>query len=194
MFHRTLPVCLAALALAALTAVPAQAEKATYEIDAGHSAVVFSVNHLGFGTAWGRFNEMSGNFTHDSANPAASTVNFTINAESVDTAHAKRDQHLRSPDFFDVKQYPEITFKSTSVKPIAAGDLEITGDITFHGVKKSITARADLVGAGKDPWGNYRMGYDITFTLQRSDFGVTYMEGGLGEDVKVHVSVEGVRK
>jgi polyisoprenoid-binding protein YceI len=166
----------------------------SYEIDGVHSAVHFSVNHLGTGTAWGRFNEVSGSFTHDAEKPAGSSVQLTINAESVDSANEKRDQHLSSPDFFDAKQFPEITFKSTAVKEIAAGDLEITGDLTLRGVTKSVTVRADHVGEGKDPWGNFRKGYDIVFSIAREDYGVSYMKGGLGADVKIYISVEGVRK
>jgi len=180
--------------LATLLALPATAEPATYEVDGVHSAAVFAVNHLGTGTAWGRFNEISGSFTFDAANPAASSVSVTINTESVDTGNAKRDQHLRSPDFFDVKQFPEMSFQSTSVKEIAAGDLEITGEITLRGVTKSVTVRADHVGEGKDPWGNFRKGYDIQFSLPRDDYGMSYMPGGLGASVKVYLSIEGVRK
>lgn len=183
-----------ALFAASLLSVVLGADAATYEIDGTHSSVVFAVNHLGVGTAWGRFNEVSGSFTHDAENPAKSSVTITINAESVDTANERRDKHLRSPDFFDAKQFPEIVFKSSSVKEIAAGDLEITGELTLHGVTKTYTVRADHVGEGKDPWGNYRKGYDIQFSIPRADHGMNYMEGGLGADVKVYVSVEGVRK
>lgn len=180
--------------LGSTLAAPARSAPTTYEVDAVHSVVVFSITHLGVGTSWGRFNRMSGSFTHDPENEAASSVAITIDADSVDTANAKRDQHLRSPDFFDVKQFPEIRFVSKSVRPIAGGALDLTGDLTMHGVTKSITARADLVGAGKDPWGNHRRGYDMSFTVRRGDFGIDFMPGGLGEDVKVNVSIEGVRK
>ena len=183
-----------AAALATLLTAPAQAAPENFEVDGTHSFIVFHVTHLGIGTAWGRFNEFSGSFTHDAENPAASKVSFTIQAESVDTGNAKRDQHLRSPDFFDAKQFPEISFRSTKVEPIAEGAMDVTGELTFHGVTKTITARADLVGSGKDPWGNFRRGYDIQFTLNRNDFGVSYMPGGLGDGVKVFVSVEGIRK
>lgn len=185
---------LATTALVTLLAAGARAEPETYQIDGVHSAALFAVTHLGVGTAWGRFNDVSGSFTHDAANPAASSVSIVIKADSVDTANEKRDQHLRSPDFFDVKQFDEITFKSKAVKEIAAGDLEVTGDLTFHGVTKTITVRADLVGEGKDPWGNFRRGYDIVFSIERADYGVTYMPGGLGDSVKVYFSIEGVRK
>jgi polyisoprenoid-binding protein YceI len=194
MTRHSIRTAVGAAALATLLASGAHAAPATYEIDSVHSAALFSVTHLGVGTAWGRFNAISGSFVHDAENPAGSRIEVTIDAESVDTANAKRDQHLRSPDFFDVKQFPEITFKSTKVEPIAAGDLEVTGELTFHGVTKTITVRADHVGEGKDPWGNYRKGYDVHFTFRRSDHGVTYMSGGLSDDVKVHFSIEGVRK
>jgi polyisoprenoid-binding protein YceI len=191
---RTILATMTASLVLALPVQPAEAAPMSYEIDGVHSAVHFSVNHLGTGTAWGRFNEVSGSFTHDAEKPAGSSVQLTINAESVDSANEKRDQHLRSPDFFDAKQFPEITFKSTAVKEIAAGDLEITGDLTLRGVTKSVTVRADHVGEGKDPWGNFRKGYDIVFSIAREDYGVSYMKGGLGADVKIYISVEGVRK
>lgn len=186
----SLTACVAVLGT--LLALPAAA--AEYAIDGTHSFTTFRVNHLGIGTAWGRFNDISGTFVLDEKNPAASSVEVAIAAESVDTGNERRDKHLRSPDFFDAKQFPALEFRSTRVKPIAAGALEVTGVLRIHGVTKEITIRADLVGSGKDPWGNERAGYETEFTIQRSDFGMSYMVPGLGDDVKVYLAFEGIRQ
>lgn len=164
-----------------------------YEIDAGHSSVIFGIKHANAGNFRGRFNEFEGNLNIDEAKPENCSVEFSIVANSVDTANEKRDQHLRSPDFFNVKQFPKITFKSTKVKSAGEGKYEITGDLAFHGVTKSITASATKIGAAKGQ-GGYRIGYDVTFKISRSEFGVKYMPEGLGDDVHLLLGIEGVRE
>ena len=166
----------------------------TYTIDGSHSFVTFRVKHMNVSYAYGRFNDISGEFTFDSAKPEAGSVNVTIKADSVDTNQPKRDQHLKSPDFFDAKQFPKITFKSTSIRKSSENEYELTGDLTLHGVTKSITTRLERVGTGKDPRGGTMTGFEAVFSVNRSDYGINFMPGGLGEEVRIMVAIEGGRK
>ncbi len=184
---------LASLFIASVIAVPAVAAE-TYDIDKSHSFLLFRVKHLAVSYAHGRFNDFSGTFVVDDADPKKSTVEIEVKTESVDTGDAKRDQHLRSPDFFNAKQFRTMTFKSTSVKPAGGDKYEVTGDLALKGVTKPITVTLERVGSGKDPWGGYRTGFEGRFTLKRSDFGVDYMPDLLGDEIVVTVAIEGVRK
>jgi polyisoprenoid-binding protein YceI len=182
--------------LTALTvlAVPAALAAETYSIDPVHSAVLFRITHLGVSTFYGRFQDVSGTYVLDAENPAAAAFDVTIKAESVDTHNEKRDQHLKSPDFFNAKQFPVLTMKSKSVKKTGDKTMRVTADLTIHGVTKEVAFDVTQVGAGKDPWGGYRSGFDGSFTIKRSDYDVKFMPGALGEDVTIIVSVEGVRQ
>lgn len=170
-------------------ATPARAAD-SYEIDASHSAAIFSIKHFGAGNFYGRFNDIKGTFTPDGDK---STIDITVQADSIDTNNDKRDQHLKGPDFFNTKQFPTLTFKSKSVKG-AKDHLEITGDFTMHGVTKSITITATHTGEGKDAWGGYRSGYEAKFKIKRADYGINYMPQGLGDDVEIIIALEGVKK
>ncbi len=184
-------VCVAVLTV---LAVPAALAAETYSIDPVHSAVLFRITHLGVSTFHGRFQDVSGTYVVDAENPAASSFDVTIKAESVDTHNEKRDQHLKSPDFFNVKQFPVLTMKSKSVKKTGDKTMRVTADLTIHGVTKEVAFDVTQVGAGKDPWGGYRSGFDGSFTIKRSDYDVKFMPGALGEDVTILVSIEGVRQ
>jgi polyisoprenoid-binding protein YceI len=180
---------LAALALA-LLAAPAAADD--YAIDPTHTAVLFRVKHLGVSYTYGRFNEVEGTFKLKDGLPDA--IQVTIQAKSVDTGNKKRDDHLRGPDFFNVKQFPTITFKSKAVKRTGTDTFEVTGELSLHGKTKEITFAAKKIGEGKDPWGGYRAGAELVFTVKRSEFGMTYMPDGIGDDVRIVVGVEGIKK
>lgn len=144
----------------------------------------------------GKFQDFSGTLKVDRANPEASSVEFTIQAASVFTNDAKRDEHLRTPDFFDVASHPKITFKSTSVRPAGKDVYEVTGDLTMRGVTKRITLPVTFLGEGKDPWGNEKMGFELATRLDRKDYGINWNkaldQGGflVGDEVKVEISVE----
>ena len=178
----------------AASAVPL-VEASSYAIDAVHSHVYFQVRHNDVGLSIGRFNGISGEYTVDAENPQKSKVVVEIAAESVDTQNAKRDQHLRGPDFFDAKQFPTIRFESSKVEAIdkQAGKYKVTGELSLHGKKKEITAELERVGE-KDLGREYRSGYYGTFELKRSDFGMTNLLGGVGDDIKIVFSFEGVRR
>jgi polyisoprenoid-binding protein YceI len=190
----------AALALGAAPAPPsapslatAQAAGTTYKIDDVHSCALFRVHHLGAGQFWGRFNAVSGSMTFDqSGQPTGFDV--SIATESVDTAEPKLDAHLKSPDFFNTKEFPAMTFKSESVSKKSDGTLEVTGSLSMHGVAKTITAALEVTGVADTGMGA-RAGIEAVFTVKRSDFGMKYgvEKGTLGDQVRVVVSLEGIR-
>jgi polyisoprenoid-binding protein YceI len=171
-------------------AVPALADD--YTVDAAHTAVAFKISHLGLSWTNGRFKEVSGSFSIDTASPAASKFDITAKTASVDTDNGKRDEHLRGPDFFNAREFADINFKSTAVKAVAGG-FEVTGDLTLHGVKKPITVV--LVGGrtAEFPKGVKRTGYSADFKVKRSEFGMDKMLEAIGDEVIISVSFEGTR-
>jgi polyisoprenoid-binding protein YceI len=166
----------------------------TFTADAVHSAVVFRIKHMNTSHSWGRFNDIAGTFGIDEADPSQSQFAFTIKTASVDTNSTQRDQHLKSPDFFNAVQFPTISFKSTAVTRASDGTYEVTGDLTLHGVTKPIRTKIVQTGTGKDMKGTPTAGIDASFIVKRSDFGMTKMVGPIGDDVWVNVSIEGVKK
>ncbi len=171
------------------------ANATAYTVDGVHSSVVFCIKHLGVAPFYGRFNETTGSFTFDAAEPEAATVNVEIKTDSVDSNADRRDNHLKSPDFFNVREFPAITFKSTGVTKTGDKTMDIAGDLTMHGVTKSITASATFGGEGEKGRFGYRAGFDIQFTVNRTDFGMdTYSDTGmLGDEVKIMIGLEGQR-
>ena len=165
-----------------------------YKIDTDHTYVMFRVKHLGVGYSYGRFNGPAGKFVFDESSPSNSSIEMQVKTEDVDTNVEKRDNHLRSPDFFNAAEHPAITFKSTSVKKISSDSYEVGGDLTLLGNTRPISMKAHDTGAGKDPWGNYRRGFETTFTIKRSEFGMNFMLDGVSDDVDITISVEGIRQ
>lgn len=164
-----------------------------YKIDTVHSFVTFKVKHLGVANAWGRFNEPTGTMTWDADNPSAGKFDVVIQASKVDTANTKRDEHLRSPDFFNARQFPTITFKSTSIEKLDDNKFEMAGDLTLHGTTKPV--KVELVKVGEaDTRQGPKIGFDATFTIKRSEFGMNYMLEGLGDEVTIYVAIEAVRE
>lgn len=181
----------AALFAGALGAATARAAD-TYEVDPVHSFISFKISHLKVSTVLGRFNGPTGQLVLDT-DAAKSAINVEVATENVDTGVAKRDDHLRSPDFFDAKKFPKISFVSKDLKQTPSG-LEVSGDLTLHGVTKPITVSLTKTGEGKDPWGGFRVGYETTFTVKRSDFGMNFMQGGVGDEVALTFMFEAVKK
>jgi polyisoprenoid-binding protein YceI len=183
------------LAVAALAASPALAAE-TYTIDKNHSEASFQVRHLGISNVRGRFEDFDGAIEIDRAKPEASSVSFTIQAASINTNTPDRDKHLRSADFFDVANHPTLTFKSTAVKPNGKDSFLVTGDLTMRGVTKQVSLPVTLLGEGKDPMGNDKIGFETGVTLNRTEFGLNWnraLEGGgtlLSDDVKIQIAVE----
>ena len=167
-----------------------------YDIDTKgmHASIEFKIKHLGYSWLVGRFNDFNGQFTFDKKNPKNSAVQVTINTTSLDTNHAERDKHLRGDDFFNVSKFPQASFKSTKVTQTKSGTTQIHGNLTLHGITKKIVINASEIGAGNDPWGGFRRGFEGSVTLSLSDFGFNYNLGPASKEVELILYVEGVRK
>lgn len=161
----------------------------SFSIDTVHSAVIFRVKHLDTSWAFGRFNSFSGEVELDETSPEKSSVKVTIEMESVDTANKKRDDHLRSSDFFDAVQFPTSSFTSTSVKKTGDRKYAVAGDFELHGATKPITIDLEHVGSSDTKMG-VRAGFYATFKIKRSDYGVSSAPAALGEEVEITVSLE----
>lgn len=181
------------VAVFALFSVPAMAAD-TYEVDPVHSSFLFRVKHLNVSYTYGRFNESSGTFVLDANDPANNSVSIEIKTDSVDTGNAARDKHLRGPDFFNAAEFPTMTFRSTSFKKKDDTRYDVTGDLTIHGVTREVTFEAELTGVGKGMKGEQRAGWEATIVIKRSDFGMTFMPDGIGDDVTLKISIEGIKK
>jgi polyisoprenoid-binding protein YceI len=165
----------------------------TFKLDPVHSFVLFSVQHLGVANTYGRFNDVAGTVIFDRDNPSKSSVDLTVRVESLDTHNAIRERSLMSPDFFDVKQFPTMTFKSTKVE--GSGDaLKVSGDLTIRGVTRPVTVDFKKGGEGKGVFGEMRGGGETRFTIKRSDFGMNFELGEVGDEVTIILSLEGVKK
>ncbi|HEY3965965.1 MAG TPA: YceI family protein [Planctomycetaceae bacterium] len=164
-----------------------------YTLDPVHSSVSFKAQHMGISWVHGRFNTFSGNFTIDKTNPGKSSFEMTIKTDSVDSGNKQRDGHLMNADFFDAKQFADITFKSTSVKAGKEGNYEVEGDFTMHGTTKKI--KLTLHGGKEaDVRGTKVIGFWTDLTIKRSDYGMNKMLEGIGDDVPVSISFEGKKK
>jgi len=165
-----------------------------YVIDKVHSTMGFQVRHL-FSQVPGKFDDFSGQVQFNEADPANSSVEVKIKAASIDTGNEQRDKDLRSPNFFNAAKYPEITFKSKSVKKTGDNTADITGDLTMHGVTKEVVLKAELLGKGAGMQGKTVSGWEATTALKRSDFGISWnkaVEGTqiVGDDVRIDLRVE----
>jgi len=185
------PRCLLASLLCTLSLAAQGAD--TYKIDPVHSSVVFSIKHMGVTDFLGNFNEITGTVVFDATDPAKSTVELTVPVAGVNSRHPKRDDHLKSPDFFNAEKFPAVTFKSTKVDG-SGTDFKVTGDFTLLGVTKSITVDFKRGPDGKGMQGEIRGGGETRFTIKRSDYGMTFMPDALGDDVGLVISLEGVRQ
>lgn len=172
--------------------LPFSAFGANYTIDPAHTYPYFKISHLGFSTMMGRFNTSEGKLTFDEAKGTGS-VEITIDANSVDTAHEKRDKHLRSQDFLNTTEFPTITFKSTKAS-LKGGKGTVDGNITIMGVTKPITLNVSAIKCGTHPFNKKEMcGFDATAKLKRSDFGIKYGLPAIGDDMELMFEVEAVK-
>jgi polyisoprenoid-binding protein YceI len=169
----------------------------TYNIDKAHSEASFQVRYL-LTKVRGRFSDFEGTIQFDQANPENSSIDFAIHATSIDTNEPDRDKHLRSEDFFDVEQFKSVAFKSKRIIKRSAEMYDVVGDLTMHGVTKEITLPVTHLGAGKDPYGRDKIGFEAESALNRKDFGLTWntaLEAGgflIGDEIKVSVSIQAV--
>lgn len=171
------------------------AQAATYDIDdkGAHAFIQFKVSHLGYSWLLGRFNTFEGTFTYDEKHPNASKVQVVIDTASVDSNHALRDKHIRSKDFLMVDRYPEAKFVSTSFTENGK-DIEIKGKFTLHGVTKDIVLHGKHIGAGKDPWGGYRRGFEAWASIKMKDYDILMDLGPASQNVELYFSIEGIRR
>jgi len=179
--------------LAVGLSLPAQA--ATYDIDrkGAHAFIQFKIKHMGYSWLLGRFNTFEGKFDYDEKNPNASSITLRIDTSSVDSNHARRDKHLRSKDFLDVAHYPEATFVSTSFHENGK-EITLKGKFTLHGVSKDIVIKGQHIGAGDDPWGHYRRGFEGRTTIKLKDYDVLMDLGSASQEVQLYFSIEGIRQ
>ena len=186
-----------AAALIAASTVAVHAD--VYTIDKGHSEVSFQVRHL-VTQVRGNFNDYQGTINLDPANLEKSSVDFKIKADSIDTNVADRDKHLKGEDFFYVEKYPEITFKSKTIKKTGKDTYDVAGTLTMRGVAKEVTLPVTFLGMVKDPWGNEKAGFSTDLTLNRKDYGINWNaaldNGGvvLSDDVKISINLETQKK
>ena len=169
----------------------------TYQIDTAHSSAQFKVRHMMIANVKGEFDKVSGTVHFDPANPAASSVEASIDVATISTRDEQRDGHLKSPDFLDVEKFPAITFKSKKVAPTGSDSLDVTGDLTIRGVTKEVKLSVEeLTGEAKDPWGNMRRGATAKTRIDRKDFGMIFnvaLEAGgflVGDHVDLTIDVE----
>ena len=171
----------------------------SYAIDPAHSRIGFVARHAMVTKVRGSFDEFEGSGYFDAANPASSKLQLSIKAASIDTRNADRDAHLRSNDFFDMDAYPEITFTSTSVEQAGEGRYRVTGDLTIKGVTRTVVVDFEHTGSAVDPYGNQRIGFEGTTTVNRKDWGVNWnaaLEAGgvlVGENVTLEFEVSAIR-
>jgi polyisoprenoid-binding protein YceI len=190
-----------AATLAATLAVSSPAAIATWQIDPAHTAAGFSVKHMMIATVRGQFKGITGEVNWDDQDISKSSVDVTIDANTVDTGEPKRDADLKSGNFFDVAHYPTITFKSRKIEKISAGKMKVTGDLTIHGITKPVVLDVEGPSAAiKDPYGKTRMALSATTTVNRMDYGVKWnanLDGGgvvVGDDVNINIDLEITKK
>jgi polyisoprenoid-binding protein YceI len=177
----------------------APVKSTTWKIDPAHSSVEFAVKHLMISTVKGLFTDVEGEIVIVDGDPSKSSVSATLKAASIDTRTGQRDDHLRSADFLDAANFPEITFRSTRISGDES-EFEVVGNLTIRGVTRAVTLDVTNEGAGKDPWGGDRIAFSATTKLDRRDFGLTWNQaieaGGVlvGNDVKVSIDVEAVKQ
>lgn len=173
--------------------------RTVWEVDPSHSLVEFGVKHMMFATVKGRFTGFSGRIVTEGDDPTRGTVEIEIDAATVDTRDERRDEHLRSGEFFGAEEHPRLTFRSTRVEPGAAGAFRVVGDLAIRGVTREVVLDATFNGQGRNPWGQEVAGYSATTEINRKDYGLAWnaaLEGGgflVGDAVKITLEVEAAK-
>jgi polyisoprenoid-binding protein YceI len=167
-----------------------------YSFDTSHSNIGFWVRHLVVSKVHGNFTRWSGSMNFDETDPASASVDVTIEAGSIDTREPKRDEHLRSADFFDVANHPELRFRSTKIEQKSLTEFTLHGDLTIRGTTRPVALQVESLGQAKDPWGNTKAGFSARTTINRKDFGLTWNQaletGGVlvGEKIEIELDVQ----
>lgn len=195
MFKKHLATSLFAASLAVFSSSAfAAPEEYVIDTEGAHAFIQFKIKHIGISWLLGEFDKFTGEFTYDAENPSASKVSVNIDAASLNSNHAERDKHLRGKDFFDVKKYPTAKFVSTAYKAVDKETAILTGDLTLRGITKSVTIDVKHTGAGNDPWGGYRRGFEGSTRITLKDFGITYNLGDKAREAELSLFVEGIKK
>lgn len=190
-----------ALAVGSIMALPAAAQDFTkdpsevrsgqYVLDPAHGKITWSISHLGYSTYIGQFSDVQGTLSLDSANPAQSSLDVTVDMDSAGTFHPQLDVHLKHEDFFHTEKFPTASFKSTAVRVVDTNKAEITGDLTLRGVTRPVVVEAVFNQAGVNPLDKiYSVGFDGTAVIKRSDFGIEYGLPLLGDEVTLQIEGE----
>jgi polyisoprenoid-binding protein YceI len=175
-------------------------ETERWEIDSSHSSVHFAVRHLVIAKVRGSFARWSGTVHVPDGDFSKATVDVTIDAASIDTGVADRDAHLKSADFFDVAQHPELRFVGKRVQPRSGADIDVVGDLTIKGITREVVLRVEQLGQAKDPWGNLRAAFSAKTAIDRKDFGLTWnqvLEAGgvmVGDRVEIEAEIQAVKQ
>ena len=177
-----------------LMALPVSADQYVIDTKGSHAFVQFKISHLGFSWLYGRFDDFSGSFTYDESDPAKASIEMTVQTNSINSNHTARDKHLRSDDFLNVAVNPTATFKSSAFTPSENGHGRMTGQLTLNGVTQDISFDVQFIGAGKDPWGGERRGYEATTELKLADYNIKKSVDGAFEKLWLTVSVEGIKQ
>lgn len=185
----------------ALFLIPAISSASTWRIDPDHTSIQFTVRHMMISNVKGVFHKFTGQFEIDDRDITKTSAGAVIDVASIDTGIVKRDDDLRSPNFFDAAKYPTMTFASKKITRTGPNRFTMTGDLTIHGITREVAlAMEGLETVVKDPWGNLRRGSTLTTNINRKDFGLTYnklLESGgvvVGDEVKINIEVEMIRK
>lgn len=194
MIKKTFSCLILAMALGLTANV--QAEDYVIDTKGMHAFIQFKIKHLGYSWLLGRFNKFDGSFSYDDKNPKQNKVQVNIDVTSLDSNHAERDKHLRSADFFDVDKFPSASFESTKYIRKGKNKGILKGKLTLRGITKNISINVKQIGAGKDPWGGFRRGFEGTTTLKLSDYKMAKADilGPAAEKVELSLFIEGVRK
>ncbi len=182
-----------ALSGAMALSTPALADDYVIDTKGAHAFIQFKIPHLGYSWLIGEFNKFEGSFSYDENAPEASKVRVKIDTTSIDSNHAERDKHLRSADFLEVEKFPEAEFVSTGFKELGDGKATMQGKLTLKGVTRDVEIAVNHIGAGPDPWGGYRRGFEGTLKIALKDYGIDTDLGPLSREVELKLYVEGIR-
>ncbi len=187
----TLPIVLVLFFLLMQTRLNA----AEYRIDTegAHASIHFRIKHLGYSWLTGRFNDFTGTFSYDEKQPEKSSIQLTVHTRSLDSNHAERDKHLRGKKFLHVKKFPTATFISTRYQPTGKSTGTLSGQFTLHGVTHPVSMKVIQTGAGKDPWGGFRRGFETRFTIRLHDYAIQHDLGPESEELELTIYLEGIK-
>ena len=170
-----------------------QAQEYRIDTEGAHASINFKIKHLGYSWLTGRFNHLKGQFYYDVKNPDNTRITVSVDTASIDSNHAERDIHLRGKKFLNVKKFPQATFTSTHYQPIDEKRGKLTGDFSLHGVTRPITMVVTQLGAGRDPWGGFRRGFETRFKIRLHDYGIKHNLGAASEELELTIYIEGIK-